>query len=144
MSLHDELRFQHTFQASPQAVFDAYVHMHDENRREWIEASDIDLRPGGTWSIVFHPPGLPPFREDRTFTEVDPPSRLAFTTVHSFEDGTSIETRMLMTFEQADGGTRMTLTQSGFPTAERRDEFAGGWSGVFDEIEAVITERASR
>jgi uncharacterized protein YndB with AHSA1/START domain len=144
VSQEDELQFQHTFAATPQAVFDAYIHMHDENRRDWIEASDIDLRPGGTWSIVFHPPGLPLFREDRTFTEVDPPSRLVFTTVHSFEDGTSFETRMLMTFEQLGGGTRMRLVQSGFPTPERRDEFAGGWSGVFDEIEAVIDERASR
>jgi uncharacterized protein YndB with AHSA1/START domain len=140
----DELRFEHVFEASPQAVFDAYIHMHDENRRDWIEASDIDLRPGGRWSIVFHPPGLPAFREDRTFTEFDPPARVAYTTAHSFEDGDSFETRMLMTFEGVDGGTHMTLVQSGFPTEERRDEFAGGWSGVFDEIEAVIGERASR
>jgi uncharacterized protein YndB with AHSA1/START domain len=143
MSQDDELRFEHTFDAAPEAVFDAYVHMHDENRRDWIEASDIDLRPGGMWSIVFHPPGLPPFREDRTFTDVDP-ARLAYATVHSFQDGDPFETRMLMTFEPTDGGTRMRLAQSGFPTPERRDEFAGGWSGVFDEIDAVIAERASR
>ena len=53
--------------------------------------------------MVFHPPGLEAFTEDRVLSAVEPPHRLAY-------------------------------SMTGFPDAATRDDFAGGWSGVWDGL----------
>ena len=35
----------------------------------------------------------------------------------------------------------MTLTQRGFPDAATRDDFAGGWSGVWDFMAQEVAGR---
>ena len=42
------------------------------------------------------------------------------------------------TFEARDGATLMTLTQSGFPTDELRDEHTRGLPTAFDQLERVL------
>jgi hypothetical protein len=44
--------------------------------------------------------------------------------------------------EEAEGTTRMTLVQTGFPTAEMRDDFTGGWSDILDALAGVVAARA--
>jgi hypothetical protein len=39
-----------------------------------------------------------------------------------------------LTFDPDGAGTRLVLTQRGFPDAATRDDFAGGWSGVWDML----------
>jgi hypothetical protein len=39
--------------------------------------------------------------------------------------------------------TRMTLIQTGFPTAEMRDGFTGGRSDILDALRAVVAARAA-
>ena len=41
------------------------------------------------------------------------------------------------TFAPEGAGTRLVLTQRGFPDAATRDDFAGGWSGVWDMLTPV-------
>jgi hypothetical protein len=47
------------------------------------------------------------------------------------------------TFEVENGKTRMTLVQSGYPSATIRDDFRGGWSDVLDALERVVVKRAA-
>jgi hypothetical protein len=35
----------------------------------------------------------------------------------------------------------MTITERGYPTAGRRDEFEGGWAGILDGLGRVVAAR---
>ena len=51
-------------------------------------------------------------------------------------------THDVVTFEPVDGGTLMTVEQSGFPTPEIRDFFqTQAWVGAYDRIEAYLLRR---
>jgi uncharacterized protein YndB with AHSA1/START domain len=50
-----------------------------------------------------------------------------------------VSTRTQVTFEKtAAGQTRVTVVQSGFESAGRRDEFADGWTGILDGLARVV------
>ena len=51
-------------------------------------------------------------------------------------------TEVELTFAPEGAGTRLVLTQRGFPDAATRDEFVGGWSGVWDMLAPVNMRRA--
>jgi uncharacterized protein YndB with AHSA1/START domain len=109
-----------------------------------VEAA-CDLRVGGRWSIAFGPPGDPPARETNVFHEVDRPRRLVYASTMTMPDGSSLDTRMQVTFEEEeDGRTRMTIVQSGFPTPQLRDDFAGGWASILDGLGRVVAARVAR
>ena len=103
MTENYDLTMERTYPAPPRAVYDAFLGMYGENRPDWIVESHLDPRPGGSWRVVFHPPGLEAFTEDRVLSAVEPPHRLAY-------------------------------SMTGFPDAATRDDFAGGWSGVWDGL----------
>jgi hypothetical protein len=50
---------------------------------------------------------------------------------------------MEVTFEEEDGGTRLTIVQRGFPTAELRDDFSGGWASILDGLGRVVSARVA-
>ncbi len=143
---HD-VRLERVYDAAPDVVFDAFTDPDAQKELyadapEWIVEAECDLRVGGRWTIAFGPPGSEPARETNVFQVVDRPRRLVYTSVMRTPDGSSIDTRMEVTFaEEEDGKTRVTIVQSGFPTAERRDEFAGGWASIPEELGRVVTAR---
>lgn len=145
---HD-LRVERVYAAAPEVVFDAFTD--PEAQREmyadepdWIVRSECDLRVGGRWTIEFGPPEDPPSRETCVFEVVDRPGRLVFRSEMSMPDGSSIKTRTHVTFTgTADGRTRLTLVQSGFPAAGLRDEFAEGWGGILAGLSRVVAARTT-
>ena len=146
---HD-LRLERVYDAAPEVVFDAFTD--PEAQRElyadapdWIVDSECDLRVGGRWSIAFGPPGGRPARETNVFQVVDRPRRLVYASTMTMPDGSSVDTRMQVTFEEEhEGRTRMTIVQSGFPTPQFRDEFAGGWAGILEGLARVVSTRVAR
>jgi hypothetical protein len=75
---------------------------------------------------------------------VDRPRRLVFTSTMTMPDGSSIDTRIEVTFDDENGGIRMTITQSGFPAPELRDDFTGGWGSILDRLGRVAAARTER
>jgi hypothetical protein len=49
------------------------------------------------------------------------------------------QTAVLMTFQAQGGQTRVRLTQSGFPDAATRDDFAAAWPDVLSEVARRLT-----
>lgn len=137
-----ELRAQRILPATPDEVFDAYTDA--EKQRIWFAILDtepgiveieVDLRVGGQQTAVWGPSRDELFRETQTFLEIDRPRRLVTESVGSSPDGATMTTRVVVTFEAVDGGTLMSVVQSGFPTPEVRDFFAEhAWEGAFDRI----------
>ncbi|SIO02973.1 SRPBCC family protein [Agromyces cerinus] len=141
------LRLQRQLPATPEQVFDAYTDA--EKQKIWFSILDeepgiveieVDLRVGGTQTAVWGPNRETLFREVQTYLEIDRPHRLVTESTGSEPDGTSMTTHVVVTFEANDGGTLVTVEQTGFPTPELRDFFQiQAWNGAFDRIEAYLT-----
>jgi uncharacterized protein YndB with AHSA1/START domain len=143
---HD-LRLERVIDAAPDVVFDAFTDPGAQKELyadapDWIVRSECDLRVGGVWTIEFGPAGSTPARETCMFEVVERPRHLAYTSTMSMPDGSSLHTRTQVSFVDDAGRTRLTITQSGFPTAELRDEFRDGWGGILDGLGRVIAARA--
>ena len=136
------LRMERTFDAPAQAVFDAWTS--EEVMRRWWHAehdwetteAEVDLRVGGEVRVVMRDP-----HEDveygggGRYTEIDPPSRLAFTWL--WDDN---PTRQLIEidFEETDGVTTVRFTHSGLWDEEAVRSHEGGWGKAFDNLERTL------
>jgi uncharacterized protein YndB with AHSA1/START domain len=145
---HD-LRLERWYDAAPEVVFDAFTDPDAQKELyadapDWIVEADCDLRVGGRWTIAFGPPGGTPARETNVFEVVDRPRRLVYASTMTMPDGSTVDTRMQVTFQEEGGRTRLTIVQSGFPTPGLRDEFADGWAGILDGLGRVVAARAAR
>jgi len=128
------LSVERVIDARPEAIFDAFIAMYDSRRPDWVTRSQLDLRPGGRWSVDFQVPGGPAFREERVITAVERPGRLAYDMTAVYEDAPTFSTTVEVTVEAVPGGQRIRLAQRGFPTTGTRDDFAGAWPDVLAEL----------
>ena len=144
MSSGHTLRIERTFQAPVERVFDAWTS--EEVMRRWWHAerewetseAEVDLRVGGAVRVVMRDPdGDVEYGGGGTYTEVDPPRRLAFTWLW---DDDETRTRMLIEidFEQADGATRVVLTHSNLLDEEIVRSHRDGWTGAMDSLELAL------
>jgi uncharacterized protein YndB with AHSA1/START domain len=142
-----ELRLTRVLPATPEEVFDAYTDA--EKQKIWFSILDetpgiveitTDLRVGGQQTAVWGADETSLFRETQTFLEIDRPNRLVTDSVGSEPEGSTMSTRIVITFEAQGDSTLVTVVQSGFPTPELRDFFEiMAWVGAFDRIEAFLT-----
>ncbi len=122
--------------ARPEAVFELFTT--ERGLVRWMARdASIDLRPGGAWRWV-HDNGA---ATSGTYLEIEPPTRLAFT--YGWESGEFADvepgtTRVDVTFEPIDGGTRVTVAHAGLP-ARHVDRHAAGWSHFLAVLAAVST-----
>jgi uncharacterized protein YndB with AHSA1/START domain len=143
-----DLRLERVYPADPETVFDAFTDPDAQkalyaDAPHWVVTSTCDLRVGGRWTIEFGPPGRPPARETSVFTVVDRPHRLGYMATMTMPDGTSFDTDLEVTFEDASPGrTRLVIVQRGFPTTQLRDEIADGWPSILDGLDRVVGARA--
>jgi uncharacterized protein YndB with AHSA1/START domain len=143
----DELRFQRVIDAPPDVVFEAFTTeegqeaFYGQDDPGWIVESACDLRVGGVWTITFGPSRCRLYGHRHVFEVIDRPRRLLLATTESRPDGSSFEFAIEFTFEGHDGGTLMTVTQSGFPTAELRDEHGRGVPNAFTRFQRAVQAR---
>ena len=145
-----DLVIERVLPATPEEVFDAYTDA--EKQKIWFSILDeqpgiveieVDLRVGGTQTAVWGPDENTLFRETQTFLEIDRPHRLVSESIGYEPDGNSMTTHIVMTFEAHEGGTLVTVEQTGFPTPEVRDFFETmAWVGGFDRLEAYLVRYA--
>jgi uncharacterized protein YndB with AHSA1/START domain len=147
----NELRIERLFDAPPELVFDTLVdpdaqedlfsgQVEGYELREW----EIDLRVGGTWTIVYGPVdgGAQPDRLTSVFTEIDRPRRLVYDlSMFVGEWERTIDSSVAYTFEERDGQTLLTLVQTGFETKEDRDAYLDGAPGFLDSLARVVATR---
>ena len=105
---------------------------HAEHDWETTEA-EVDLRVGGAVRVVMRNP-----HEDveygggGTYTEIEPPTRLAFTWLW---DGNPTRQLIELDFEEIDGATTVRFTHSGLWDEEAVRSHEGGWGRRFDNLE---------
>jgi uncharacterized protein YndB with AHSA1/START domain len=148
VSENTTLRMERTFRAPAQAVFDAWTS--EEVMRRWWHAehdwetteAEVDLRVGGAVRVVMRNP-----HEDieygggGRYTEIEPPTRLAFTWVW---DGDTKRQLIELDFEEADGVTTVRFTHSGLWDEESVRSHEDGWGKAFDNLERALAAARSR
>jgi uncharacterized protein YndB with AHSA1/START domain len=138
-----EVRFARVIGAPPDVVFQAFtshdgqVAFYGQDDPGWIVESECDLRVGGAWTVVFGPSRSRLSRHRHVFEAIERPRRLMLATTEIRDDGSSFDFAIEFTFEEQDGGTLMTASQTGLP-AELRDEHARGAPGAFARLERAI------
>ncbi len=139
----ETLRIERAFQAPAQAVFDAWTN--EEVLRRWFHAehdwetpeAKVDLRVGGTVRVVMRDPHKDAEHGGSGhYTEVDPPTRLAFTWIWD-EDNTR-KTLIELDFEESEGVTTVRMTHSGLRDEESVQSHEGGWTGCFENLERTL------
>ena len=139
-SLDTTLEIKRTFQASREKVFQAWTDPEKLNR--WFAPSDdyevsaeCDPRPGGNYRVQMTHKDGNIHTVVGEYREVNPPEKLVFT--WSWEDGGVQGSLVTVDLQDLGESTEVTLTHSGFPSAEWRDKHNEGWSGALSRLEAV-------
>jgi uncharacterized protein YndB with AHSA1/START domain len=132
------LRMERTYDAPAQDVFDAWTSV-EVLRRWWHAGHDwettdalVDLRIGGAVRVVMRDPHKDvEYGGGGVYTEIDPPTRLAFTWIWDNDDrGQLIE----IDLEESDGRTTLSFTHSGLWDEEAVRSHEDGWGKVFDNL----------
>ena len=96
---------------------------------------ETDPREGGRFSIIMQV-GDEKIPHNGTYLTVERPRRLAFSWESPFSSDDSVVT---LEFESIDAETtRVDLTHVKFPDAESRDNHAGGWNNILDQLNEVL------
>jgi uncharacterized protein YndB with AHSA1/START domain len=136
------VRIERAFKAPAGAVFDAWTSEEVILRwwrveHDWETAeAEVDLRVGGVVRVVMRDPGkAAEYGGGGTYTEIDRPTRLAFTWTW---DGDTRQTLIEIDFEETDGVTTVRFTHSGLwdETAVREHEY--GWSKILARLERAL------
>ena len=101
-------------------------------------AAEIDLRPGGRFSVELLENNGQTHRVGGEYREVMPETRLVFTWAwHSMPDRVS---RVAVDFRPWSQGTEVTLRHDGFATAETMGNHTSGWTQSFERLQALFPE----
>lgn len=143
MTDNTTLRMERTYEAPAQAVFDAWTSV-EVMRRWWHAGNDwetpvatVDLRIGGEVRVVMRDPHKDAeYGGGGVYTEIDPPTRLAFTWI--WDSDPSREQLIVIDFEEDDGVTNVRFTHSNLWNEEAVRDHEDGWGKVFDNLEREL------
>src|SRR5262245_27747644 len=116
--------------ASPETVFAYFT---DPARYvQWMGArATLQPEPGGVYHVDMRD-GVEAVGE---FVEVDPPHHLVFTWGWTHDRAVAPgSTRVVVTFEEEDGGTRVVLRHHGLPDEGQCDHHRAGWLTYLDRM----------
>ena len=138
------LRITRTFQAPAEAVFDAWT-SEKVIRRWWQTAhgwetaeaeAEVDLRIGGVVRVVMRDPVKDvEHGGGGRYTEIEPPTRLAFTWIW---DGDTRRTLIEIDFDETEGVTTVSFTQSGLWDDEAVRRHESGWGRILDNLARTL------
>lgn len=157
----EPFEISHTFDVPRETLWKCFTD--PERMRHWwgpkgvtVIASNMDLRPGGTYHYGMRTPDGKEMWGKFIYREITPPERLVFVSMFSDERGgvtrhpmaPSWPLEMLSTFSFAEvgGATTFTLTWMPLnPTPEERATFENGhesmkqgWTGTFEQLAAYL------
>jgi len=141
---HNELRIERLIAAPPERVFQYFT-----DRKLFATwwgpegmsstAHVLDVRVGGAWRTTMHSRDGKNMTVGGTYRAVEAPRRLVFT--WAWEDDKGVrgsETEVTITFAAAPGGTKLTIVQKEFETAESRDQHGRGWNSTLDKLNRIV------
>ncbi len=140
------LQISRVFKASREKVYNAWVDPKalaqwwgPEGHTATIDV--LEVKPGGTYRTAMTSPEGVEMWVGGTFNEVSANEKLVFT--WAWEDAekpgqSGHETRVTIAFQDAAGGTEVTLTHELFENVEQRNMHEMGWSSTFVCLANVV------
>ncbi len=151
-SEEQELVITRTFDAPRELVWKAWTDP-EQVMRWWgpknftSPTARIDLRVGGKYLFCMRDPNGRDFWSTGVYREIVPPERLVYTDSFADEHGNVVpashygmaedfplEMDVIVTFEEQDGKTTMTLRHVGLPAGEMSELTGEGWNESFDKL----------
>jgi uncharacterized protein YndB with AHSA1/START domain len=138
----ETLHIERTYRAPAEAVFDAWTS--EEVLLRWWRAgqdwetteAEVDLRVGGVVRVVMRDPAKDAeYGGGGTYTEIDPPSRLAFTWTW---DGDTRRTLIEIDFHETEGVTTVSFTHSGIWDEAAARDHEEGWGKLFANLARAL------
>ena len=149
---------ERTFAASVEEVWDLWTTK--EGLESWwgpdgfvVKVLKLDLRPGGellyTMTAIgsdqiefMKKAGMPLVSETRvTYTDTDPPRRLAYSTVAAFVPGVEpYDAGTVVELHPSPDGVRMVLTQDAMHDERWTEMAVMGWESELDKLARVLTK----
>ncbi len=120
--------------ARPETVFPYFT---DPARYvQWMgNHATLEPVPGGTYRVRMRD-GVEAAGE---FVEVDPPHRLVFTWGWTHDHAVAPgSTRVVVTLEEEDGGTRVVLRHHDLPDDGQRDHHRKGWEAYLERLRVRV------
>jgi len=111
-----------------------------------VRITHNDSRVGGSCTAEFGPAGEPPYVETLEYTELSPPTRLAFRSVMSREGRHLGTTEVTVELRARGAATEVVVTETGVDPAHR-DEREAGWGSTLGHLVTLYRageESASR
>jgi uncharacterized protein YndB with AHSA1/START domain len=130
MEASDRIERTMTFHVPRELVWDAITQ--PESISKWFgDDTELELNPGG--EAVFR---WGEIEVRATVDAVEPPSRFSYRWEPSHTPSGGPTTLVEFTLEEIDGGTRLTLVESGFASlgAEARQENEYGWDDELSHL----------
>jgi uncharacterized protein YndB with AHSA1/START domain len=135
------------FDAPRSLVFKAWIDR--DHLAQWfgprgftMTMCQMDQRPGGTYRFGMRSSEGSEHWLKGVYREIIEPEKLAFTYAWTDSEGnpTRPETLLVLTFEDEQGKTRMTLHQSVFESATACEMHRGGWNSSLDCLEEYLVK----
>ncbi|MEF2976015.1 SRPBCC family protein [Subtercola sp. YIM 133946] len=105
-----------------------------------IDSVSMDVRVGGAWAATMHLPDGNLINWVGEYLEVDPPVRLAFTMTD--DPANPAREPVTVSLVAVDGGTQMTMTQSGGNLSEEQyAQTVIGYNAFFDVMEGLLARQ---
>jgi uncharacterized protein YndB with AHSA1/START domain len=138
------LHMERVLAASPEKVFDAWTR--PELLSQWwgpegthLGPHDLDVREGGTWrTVMVSDADGTEYIVGGVYRVIDRPKRLVLTWAWEEDGKPGHETELSILLEAQSGGTKLTLLQREFETAEGRDNHNGGWTSSLARLERLF------
>lgn len=139
-----ELRVERLIAAAPERVFQYFTD--PKLFSSWwgpegmtATTHALDVRVGGAWRTTMRSADGKGMTVGGTYRAVDAPRRLVFTWAWEDDKGArGFETEVTITFGAAPGGTKLTILQQEFETAESRDQHGRGWNSTIDKLARTV------
>ena len=113
----------------------------------------VDLRVGGKYLYCMRSPEGQDFWGTGVYREIVPLERIAYTDSFADAEGNLVppthygfgadfpsELLVIVTFEDYEGKTKLTLKHLGLPAGELSEQTAAGWNESFDKLADILTQ----
>ena len=99
-------------------------------------SAEVDLRPGGRYSIVFRMMDGSEHNPTGVYLDVVPDERLVFT--WEWPGRVEWESRVTFHLRETDEGTELTLLHERLPNDDATRSHTAGWTGLLDQLQAFL------
>ncbi len=142
---NDTLTLTRLFKAPRERLFAAFTT--PESMNQWfgcggkVTTCTTDFRIGGSYRLeTRNPESGETFIVTGAYREITPPAKITFTwTYPEDSDWANCESLVSVEFKAIGDQTEMTLTHTGFPSAESRGNHSTGWGSCLDKIDSLLT-----